>query len=69
MARWEQYEIWAHNGAKWEIVGAFSDFEIASALARNYSKRMRLIHAVYDAGKVVEQDILMELGARRETGT
>jgi len=49
-------------------VAAFSDFEIASALARNYSKRMRLIHAVYDAGKVVEQDILMELGARHETG-
>jgi len=69
MARWEQYEIWAHNGAKWEIVAAFSDFEIASALARKYSSRMRLIHVVYDGGKVVGQDILMEFGARRDTGT
>jgi len=69
MPRWEQYEVWVQKGIKWEMVAAFSDFEIASALARNYSNRMRLIHAVYDAGKVVERDILMELGTRRETGT
>ena len=69
MARWEQYEVWVQKGVKWEIAAAFSDFEIASALARNYSTRMRLIHTVYDEGKVVERDVLMELGARRETGT
>lgn len=65
MARWEQFEVWTLNGARWEMVASFNDFELASSVARNRSSRMRLIHAVYDEGKLVEQDILAELGSPR----
>jgi hypothetical protein len=62
MARWEQFEVWVLNGPRWTMVAAFNDFELASTVSRNRSERMRLIHTVYENGKVVEQDILAELG-------
>ena len=66
MAQWEQFEVWAQNGSnRWEMIGAFSDFELASAVARNRSSKMRLIHAVYENGKVLERDVLAEVGATR----
>ena len=65
MARWEQFEVWTQTGDKWEMLASFHDFELASAMARNRSSKMRLIHAVYENGKVVERDILAELGATR----
>jgi hypothetical protein len=65
MARWEQYEIWVQNGEKWEMLASFQDFEVASAVARNRSSRMRLIHASYEDGTVVTKDVLAELGATR----
>lgn len=67
MDRCEQYQVWAQKSGRWEMVAAFSDFEIASALARTYSSRMRLIHAVYEGNKIVEQDVLVELGATRKS--
>ena len=68
MARWEQYEVWIHNHGKWELIASFSDFEMASAVARNHVSRMRLIHAVYEDRKLVSQDLLAELGMTRDTG-
>jgi len=66
MAQWEQFEVWAQNGNnRWEMVGAFNDFDLASAVARNRSSKMRLVHAVYENGKAVEKDVLAELGATR----
>jgi hypothetical protein len=65
MARWEQFEVWVLHGAKWSMVAAFNDFELASTVSRNRTERMRLIHTVYENGKVVEQDILAELGMVR----
>ena len=66
MARWEQFEVWTQNGSnRWEMIAAFSDFEIASAVARNRSSKMRLIHAIYENGKVMERDVLSEVGATR----
>lgn len=66
MARWEQFEVWAQNGAKWEMVGAFDDFEVASAVVRKRSSRTRLIHATYEDGRKVAEDILAELGITRK---
>lgn len=64
--QWEQFEVWTQNGGnRWEMIGAFNDFEIASAVARNRSSKMRLVHAVYENGKVLEKDVLAELGATR----
>lgn len=65
MARWEQFEVWVLNGSRWDMVGAFNDFELASTVSRNRSEKMRLIHAVYENGKVVKQDTLVELGTVR----
>jgi len=66
MGRWEEYQIWVQKNGRWEMVSAFSDFELASAVARNYSSRMRLIHATYEGNKIVGQDVLVEMGATRE---
>jgi len=65
MEQWEQFEVWSQNGTQWEMLAFFQDFEVASAVARNRSSNMRLIHAVYQDGAKVQQQILAELGATR----
>ncbi len=66
MPRIEQYEIWAQNGDKWELASAFRDFDVASAVARLRSSRVRLMHVVYEDGQVVEKQVIAEIGATRE---
>ena len=66
MAQWEQYEIWGLNGEKWEMQATFYDLDVASAVARARTARVRLIHAVYDGSQRVKEDVLAELGATRE---
>ncbi len=66
MARFEQYEIWVLNGDRWEITSWFRDFEVASAVARGRSRRVRLIHAVYENGKRVQEEVIAEVGTTRE---
>ncbi len=66
MERWEQYEVWQLTGEKWELVGAFREFDLANAVARNRQTRMRLIHAVYVDGKLKTQDIIADLGSTRD---
>jgi len=65
MARLEQYEIWVLDEGKWQMIASFREFDIASAMARTRSSRMRLIRTVYENGQPVEQQILAELGATR----
>jgi hypothetical protein len=65
MARWEQYEIWVQNGEKWEMLASFLDFEVASAVARNRSSKMKLMLATYEDSTVVTKDVIAELGATR----
>ncbi len=64
--RYEQYEIWVQQADKWERVAWFRELDVASALARSRPGRVRLLHVIYDDGKQVEQQVLAELGARRE---
>lgn len=69
MERWEQYEVWAmpeSENARWEMVAAFQEFEVASAVARKRKRNVRLIHAVYEGNKLIEKDILADLGQTRE---
>ena len=54
------------NGDRWEVSSWFRDFDVASAVARGRSRRMRLIHAVYEDGKRVQEEILAEIGSTRE---
>ena len=69
MARWEQYEIWVQNGEKWEMLASFLDFEVASAVARNRSSKMKLILATYEDSTVVAKDVIAELGVTRTEPT
>jgi hypothetical protein len=48
------------------MLAFFLDFDVASAVARNRSSRMRLVHAIYQDGVVVNQQVLAELGATRQ---
>jgi hypothetical protein len=66
VARWEQFEVWRLAGTRWEMVASFPDFEVANEVARKRGSQVRLIHAVYDNSTMVEQEVLMELGAQRE---
>ena len=63
--RTEMFEVWADKAGKWEIVGAFADLDVASAVARNYTYRMKLLHVVFEDGKRVQEDVLAELGSTR----
>lgn len=67
MAAWEQYEVWIQNGSKWEMLASFRSLDLASALARSRSNKMRLIHAAYDNEKLVSEEVLAELGMTRQT--
>jgi hypothetical protein len=64
--RWEQYEIWAATKGQWGLVAYFQDFDVATAVFRNRTYRQRLVHAVYEDGKVVQQEVLAEVGGTRE---
>ncbi len=66
MARLEQFEVWASTKGQWGLVAAFLDIDVASAVFKNRTYRQRLIHAVYEDGKPVQQDILAEVGGTRE---
>ncbi|HLJ25692.1 MAG TPA: hypothetical protein VKY85_03185 [Candidatus Angelobacter sp.] len=48
------------------MISSFHDFEVASTVVRNRSDKMKLIHAIYEDGKVVTQDVLAEMGATRK---
>ena len=65
MSRIEQYEVWTLNGDKWELASVFRDFDVASAVARSRSTRVRLMYVVYD-GPVVQKQVIAEIGATRE---
>lgn len=64
--RWEHFEVWADKKGRWELIGAFLDHDVASAVARNYTYRMKVVHAVFEDGKRIEEQTLVELGSTRE---
>lgn len=66
MERCEQYEVWIQIAGKWEMIAFFSDCELASAMVRGRSSRMRLIHATYEEGKLIAQDVLADMGSTRD---
>ncbi len=66
MARWEQYEVWVLTKGKWELVAHFSDMEIASSVFKNRTYRQKLVHAVYEDGNRLSEDVMAEVGRTRE---
>lgn len=65
MANWEQFQVWVQVNDRWELLAAFEDFEVASSVAKNYSTRIRLVHAVYEDEVLKSQDVLAEIGNTR----
>ena len=64
--RFDQYEIWVLNGNRWELIGAFRDFDVAATVAGSRVRRLRLVRAVYEDGKRVQEDVLADVGSTRE---
>jgi hypothetical protein len=64
--RSEQYEIWVDNRGKWELVASFTDMDVAAAVFATRSYRQRLLHTIYEDGRLVQQDVLAEVGRTRE---
>ena len=63
---WEHFEVWADKGGKWQLIGAFAALDVANAVARNYTYRMKVVHAVFEDGKRVKEETLAQLGSTRE---
>lgn len=63
--RFEQFEIWQLVDNEWEILAYFQDLDVASAMAQPRSNPIQLKRAKYDEGKLVEEEVLAEVGARR----
>ena len=66
MERFDQYEVWEFNHGRWELIGAFRDFDVANVLAHRRMYRVRLMHVIYENDKPVQQDVLTEIGATRQ---
>ena len=66
MARFEQFEVWEFNQERWLMVASFRDFDLANAMARRRSYRVRLVRVTYEEGKAVQQEVLTDIGATRE---
>jgi hypothetical protein len=64
--RTEQYEIWVDHHGKWEMVAGFASLDVASAVFANRTYRQRLMRAIYEDGKLVQQEVLAEVGRTRE---
>jgi hypothetical protein len=69
MERWEQYEIWkpVPGNSRWELVAAFRDFDIASAVAKEPGQSLRLVRAIYEGNKLAEHHVIAEIGRTRQT--
>jgi hypothetical protein len=48
------------------MVGSFREFEVASAVLRNYKYRTRLVRVAYENGAPVLKEVIAEVGATRE---
>ncbi len=67
MSRFEQFEVWIFNGGRWELSACFAEFDVATEVARSRAgRRVRLIHAIFEDGKRVQEEVLADLGSTRE---
>jgi hypothetical protein len=65
VSRFQQFEIWQLVDEQWEMLAYFQDLDVASAMAQPRSNPIQLKRAKYDEGKLVEEEVLAEVGARR----
>lgn len=65
MMRWEQFEVWALKEDKWQLLGWFRRFELASAMLFGRGTKVKLIHVAYENDRRVQAETLAELGGNR----
>jgi hypothetical protein len=68
MVRWEQYEVWVCAADHWQLVCSFVDIEIALAVISARKGPVRLLRAVFEGAKRLEEHTLIEIGQTRELG-
>jgi hypothetical protein len=61
-ARFSQYEVWIPNSSGWRMTALFRDLKVAYAVAQSRSGPVRLVQATYEAEKMIESDVIAELG-------
>ena len=60
MSRCEQYEVWSQKEGKWEMAITFFQMDMATSIIPLYPSPMRLVRAVYEGGKLMQQDVVAE---------
>ncbi len=65
MARSSQFEVWELD-ERWELIGAFREFEPARGMAQLRSERVRLVRVSYEDGQEVERETIVEVGNVRK---
>ena len=65
MSNWEQYEIWTQKKGQWGLVASFREFDVASAIIRNYKYRARLVKVFYQESEPAGKEVLVEMGETR----
>ena len=66
MSRFEHYEGWSQAGPGWGKGASLRGFDVASALTRSRSRGVRPMRVIFEDGKPVEQDVLVEVGSTRQ---
>jgi archaellin len=63
----EHFEVWVlqDQDTHWARLATFPDFDVAHALARTRSSRVRLVQTAFADGKEVSAVVLAEIGATR----
>lgn len=67
MAQLEQYEVWAFENNRWEMIAGFFDQDVASAVAQSRGSQVKLILARYEDGDLVAQELIAEIGNLRNS--
>lgn len=65
VSRYEQFEIWQQSDGDWERIAYFQDLNVASAMAKPRSNPIQLKRVTYDGGTRVDEEVLLDVGARR----
>ena len=67
MSSLEQYEVWAFENNRWELIAGFFDQDLASAVAQSRGSQVKLILAKYEDGDLVAQELIAEIGNLRSS--
>ncbi len=62
VAELEQYEVWVFRAGRWQMIAAFFDLDLASAVASKRNSRVKIVHALYEEGRLKDTEVIAEIG-------